>query len=147
MTKTKQRLRAKVWWPGTDKQVKVKCRECFECQLVSAPVKPDPISSTRMPDHPWQHTTCNILGPLPKGDHVFVVVNYYSRYFEVAFLRTVTSRRITEVCDTMFCKRGIPSSVERIMVLSLVKNLRLIFRQMVYSGCQQPRCGHKQTGR
>ena len=94
-----------------DKQVELKCRECFECQLVSAPVRPDPISSTRMPDHPWQHIACDILGPLPNGDHVFVVVDYYSRYFEVAFLRTVTSRKIIEVCDTMFSRWGIPSSV------------------------------------
>ena len=32
---TKERLQSKVWWPGVDKEVEKKCRECFGCQLVS----------------------------------------------------------------------------------------------------------------
>ncbi|XP_067949847.1 uncharacterized protein [Watersipora subatra] len=57
-------------------------RECHECQVVSAPSKPPPMVSTKMPDRPWEHIACDILGPLPNGESVFVVVDYYSRYFE-----------------------------------------------------------------
>ena len=31
MTKMKQRLRTKVWWPGIDKEAEAFCRTCHEC--------------------------------------------------------------------------------------------------------------------
>ncbi|KAF6023360.1 hypothetical protein EB796_018332 [Bugula neritina] len=55
---------------------------CYECQLVSAPSRPPPMSSTKMPDKPWEHIACDLLGPLPNGESILVVVDYYSRYFE-----------------------------------------------------------------
>jgi hypothetical protein len=31
VVKTKQRLRSKVWWPGIDRDVELKCKTCYEC--------------------------------------------------------------------------------------------------------------------
>ena len=39
----KQRLRAKVWWPGIDKEVERVCRTCHGCQLVAQPSKLEPM--------------------------------------------------------------------------------------------------------
>jgi hypothetical protein len=111
ITKTKHRLRSKVWWPSMDKHAERVCRECFECQLVSAPAKPEPMSCTKMPDQPWQHVACDLLGPLPNGEYIFVMVDYYSRYFEVCFMRSVVTKKIIEVCQTIFCRWGLPISL------------------------------------
>ena len=109
--KTKHLLRSKLWWPGMDKEAEVKCRECHECQVVSAPSKPPPMVSTKMPDRPWEHIACDILGPLPNGESVFVVVDYYSRYFEVCFLKSTQSDKITAALDSIICRWGVPLSV------------------------------------
>ena len=45
IVKTKEHLRSKVWWPGIEKEVEKKCRECFGCQMVSKHVLPLPIKS------------------------------------------------------------------------------------------------------
>ena len=68
----KQRLRSKVWWPGIDRQAEKVCRECFRCQLTSNPTKPEPMARIELPNAPWEHLACDLLGPLPSGDYIFV---------------------------------------------------------------------------
>ena len=111
ITKTKQLLRSKVWWPGMDSEAEKVCRECYECQVVSAPTRPPPMTSTRMPDGPWQHIACDLMGPLPNGESLLVAVDYYSRYFEVNFMRSTTSSKVIVALETMFCRWGVPLSI------------------------------------
>ena len=75
---TKQNLRTKVWWPGMDKAVERHCRACQECQLVAQPDPPEPIRSTSLPDGPWQDLAVDLMGPLPSGHSLLVIVDYYS---------------------------------------------------------------------
>ena len=86
LTKTKQRLRSKVWLAGIDRQVEAKCKTCHGCQLVGSPTPPEPLKHTEFPSQPWQDLVADLMGPLPSGEYVFVVVDYYSRYFEVDIL-------------------------------------------------------------
>ena len=46
--------------------------------------------------------------PLPSGEYVFVVVDNYSRYFEVDILKSVTSANITDCLARIFCTDGLP---------------------------------------
>ena len=80
----KRRLRTKVWWPGLNKDAQEVCKTCHPCQVVGAPNSPEPVKTTELPSGPWQHLAADLMTPsLPSGDHVFVVVDYYSRYVEV----------------------------------------------------------------
>ena len=63
-----------------------------------------------LPQRPWQDLTCNLLGPLLSGDYVFVV-NYFSRYFDIAVMEKVTSVKIIAYFKKMFATRGIPISI------------------------------------
>ena len=81
----KQRLRTKVWWICIDKEAERVCKTCHVGQLVSKPLKSEPMVRTELPSAPWQHLAADLLGPLPSGDYVFVVVDYYSRFFEMEF--------------------------------------------------------------
>ena len=94
--KTKQRLRSKVWWPRVDRAIEGKYVRCVmdACQLVAQP--PPPV--------PWCDLVGDLLGPLPSGEYLLVVVDYYSRYFEVAILKSVTSRRIIDACSRLMGK-------------------------------------------
>lgn len=108
IVKCKQRLRAKVWWPTLDKEVESLCKTCEPCQLVSGRDPPPPIVTTRMPDGPWQMCSTDLLGPLPDGRSIIVVVDYYSRFFEAGLLRSTKADKVIEFLDTIFSRYGNP---------------------------------------
>ena len=112
IVKTKQRLRSKVWWAGMDREVENKCRACEGCQLVAQPSPPEPLKSTPFPNEPWQDLAADLMGPLPSGEYVFVVVDYFSRYFEVDILKSTTTSKIIESLDKIFCTHGLPSTLK-----------------------------------
>ena len=107
----KQRLRSKVWWPGIDKDTEKFCKTCYGCQLVSSPANPEPIKSTPLPSGPWQDLAVDLLGPLPSGESVLVIVDYFSRYYEVEVMRSTTSERVIECLEKVFTTHGLPLSI------------------------------------
>ena len=98
----KQRLRTKVWWPGIDKEVERACKTCHGCQLVSQPTKPEPMTRSELTTAPWQHLAADLLGPWPSGGYVFVLVDYYSRFFEMEFTKYTTSEKIVSMLSKIF---------------------------------------------
>ena len=57
---------------------------------------------------PWQDLAADLMGPLPSGDYIFVVVDYYSRYFEVDIMKSVTSTHVIGSLEKIFCTHGLP---------------------------------------
>ena len=104
----KQRLRSKVCWPGIDREAERFCKTCHGCQLVNGPSKPEPIKSTPLPSDPWKDLAIDLLGPLPSGDSVLVVVDYFSRYYEVEVMRSTTSEKVIECLEKIFSTHGLP---------------------------------------
>jgi transposase InsO family protein len=49
---------------------------------------------------------------MPGGEYLFVVVDYYSRYFEVDILKSILSRNIIDCLDRIFAMHGIPESLK-----------------------------------
>ncbi|XP_015749019.1 PREDICTED: uncharacterized protein K02A2.6-like [Acropora digitifera] len=107
----KQRLRSKVWWPGIDRQAEKFCKTCHGCQLVSHPANPEPIKPTPLPRGSWQDLAVDLLGPLPSGDSVLVVVDYVSRFYETGVMRSTTTEKIIERLEDIFRTHGLPLSV------------------------------------
>ena len=112
LTKTKQRLRSKVWSAGIDRQVEAKCKTCYGCQLVGLPTPPEPLKHIEFPSQPWQDLAADLMRPLPSGEYVFVVVDYFSRYFEVDILRSVTSATIIGNLERTICTHGLRQSLK-----------------------------------
>ncbi|KAL9970182.1 hypothetical protein ACROYT_G022515 [Oculina patagonica] len=52
----------------------------------------------------------DFLGPLPSGDYVFVVVDYYSRLFKMEFTKPTTAEKIVSLLSKIFVPRGLPLS-------------------------------------
>jgi len=111
VVKTKNRLRTKVWWPKMDKDAEKLCKNCHGCQVVGEYNNPEPMNRVLPPSGPWQSCAADLLGPLPSGDYILVVVDYYSRYFEVAILKTITSTKVIEAMIPMFSRYGNPFSL------------------------------------
>ena len=65
-----------------------------------------------MPDEPWQHIAVDIMTlSLPSGDHLFVAVDYYSRYVEADVMKSTTTDKIIASLKTMFLTHGLPISI------------------------------------
>ena len=79
IVRVKERLRSKVWWPGIDKDAERKCRQCYGCQLVTKENITPPVKTTKMPESPWQDLALDLLGPIPTGEYLLVLVDYFSR--------------------------------------------------------------------
>ena len=111
VVRTKQRLRSSVWWPGIDREAEKLCSECDVCVRVSAPNPPAPLTMSKMPQTPWEFLAVDLLGPLPNGQSIIVLVDYYSRYIEAAFLRSTSAEKVVEFLDTVFSRFGMPKAL------------------------------------
>ena len=108
----KQRLRSKVWWPGIDKDIEKFCKACYGCQLVTQYDKPEPMSRREMPTKPWEHLCADFFGPLPSGENLFVIVDYYSRWKEIFIVKTITSEKIIQCLKSLFAVHGLLLSLQ-----------------------------------
>jgi len=111
MTVMKRRLRAKVWWPEIDKHTEEFVKKCRDCILVGIPNAPEPLKRTQLPSAPWQHLAIDFCGPLPSGHHLFVVVDYYSRFVEVEIFTKIDSTQTIKCLKKMFARFGLPLSI------------------------------------
>ena len=101
------RLRAQesVWWPGISSQIKDKIQRCPTCaELAINPV--EPMIPSSLPDRPWQKLGADLF--YYRGKNYLLVVDYYSRYPEVAELSSTTSRNVISALKSMFSRHGIP---------------------------------------
>ncbi|XP_064629303.1 uncharacterized protein K02A2.6-like [Lineus longissimus] len=108
---TKQTLRTKVWWPGMERDAEKLCKSCHGCQITGRPNPPEPIRSTQLPSEPWEDIAVEFLGPLPQGDMVLVVVDYYSRYYELEVMKTTTAEKTIRVMRNIFARHGLPMTL------------------------------------
>lgn len=107
----KCRLRTKVWWPKMDDHAEKKIKACKGCTLVSFPSAPHPLKRREMPTGPWIDVAVDFMGPLPSGDHFFVIVDYFSRYKEIKIIKNVTSTNTINLLKEIFSRLGFPVSI------------------------------------
>ncbi|XP_055698689.1 uncharacterized protein K02A2.6-like [Phlebotomus papatasi] len=109
-TLMKQRLRERVWWPGIDSDSVKVVRSCEGCILVSAPNKPEPMQRRALPSGPWIDLAMDFMS-IPSGEHLLVVVDYFSRYKEVEVMHRITARETIERLDKIFTRLGYPRTL------------------------------------
>ena len=110
MVRTKARLRQKVWWPQMDKQVEDAIRSCHPCQLVGPRAKPEPLRSSSLPDRPWQEISVDLL-EISNGEHLLVVVDYYSRWLEAILLKKTDAQHVIKSMEAIFRTHGLPDTL------------------------------------
>lgn len=107
----KGRLRTKVWWPKCDKDSEHIVKACKGCTLVSMPNPPNPLKRRELPVEPWMDIAIDLMGPLPSGDYLLVVIDYFSMYKEIKICRKITSAEIISQLKDTFCRVGNPLSI------------------------------------
>lgn len=64
-----------------------------------------------LPEAQWTDVAIDLLGPLPSNNYLFVIVDYYSRYKEVKFIKTITSTQIIGLLKEVFSRLGYSISI------------------------------------
>ena len=95
-----------------DKAAEKYCKSCHGCQLVAKNDPPEPIKSTPLPPGPWQDLAVDLMGPLPSGHSILVVVDYYSRYYEIDVLMSTTTDKVIWSLEKIFSRHGLPVTLK-----------------------------------
>ena len=112
MTRTKQMLRAKYWFPRLNSMVEETVSRCYQCQVTTAEHKQEPVKPSEIPETVWHTLSADFGGPYPDGHYNLVVIDKRTR-FPVVEQTTSTSCRVT--CDRLrniFATYGIPEKLE-----------------------------------
>ena len=88
------------------------CRACHGCQPVAQPDPPEPIRSTSLPDGPWQDLAVGLMGPVPSGQSLLVIVDYYSQFYKVKVMQSTTTEKIIDHLADTFCRHGLPNTIK-----------------------------------
>ena len=104
-TKTKQFLRARVWFPAMDRMVDEYVQSCIPCQAATSGTSVEPVKPTELPEHPWEHLAMDFKGPVGKEFYFLVVVDEYSRYPEVAVVKSTAAEAVLPELDRIYSIR------------------------------------------
>ena len=111
ITKTKEYLRTRVWFPGLDRMVEAHIQHCHPCQVVTVSQEREPLRMTPMPNEPWKEVAMDFWGPIHTGEYLLVTICKQSRWAEVEFLTSTSARAVIPKLDKTFASLGIPVSV------------------------------------
>ena len=108
LNKCRERARQSVWWPGLSKQLQELIANCHTCCKASKQ-RTEPMISSPFPDLPWQKLGMDLF-EFNKITYL-LIVDYYSRYIEVAKLNHSTAEEVILHCKSIFARHGIPEEV------------------------------------
>ena len=117
VVRTKQRLREYYWWPKMDDLVHSTIQSCQPCQSndKTAMPRPAPLQPVTLPDRPWQKLAMDIVGPFETATwdcrYAITLIDYYSKWPEVAFTANITTKDVTSFLSSVFSKQGNPESI------------------------------------
>ena len=109
ITKCQQRAKASVWWPGISNQLKELIANypiCAQHRFQPA----EPLIASMLPEHPWQRIAADLFEW--KQTSYLLVVDYYSRFIEIAKLTKTSAEEVIHHFKSIFARHGI--SVELI---------------------------------
>ena len=69
LSKTKEMIRHKYWWPGMNLQIEESVKRCFECQIATNAKHTEPAKMTELPARPWTAVEIDLCEALPNGKY------------------------------------------------------------------------------
>ena len=108
MTKCRQRAKQSVWWPGIRKAIDDKVSNCTICCKYQQQ-HPEPLMPSPLPSRPWEKIGTDLF-ECKKVDYL-LVVDYYSRYIEIAKLTSTSATSVITHLKSIFSRHGIPTIV------------------------------------
>ena len=98
-----------VWWPSISLDIEHKVQGCNFCQTHRPTQQKEPLITTELPSGPWVKIAADLCEINNK--QYLVVMDFYSKYIELAYLPKTTSSVIIDKFKNMFCRWGDPEEL------------------------------------
>ena len=99
IVKCRERARQSMWWPGLSTELGELVKSCQECCKAQRQ-QPQPLTPSSFPELPWQRVGTDLFEW--KQKHFFIIVDYYSRYVEIAKLQRTTAEEVIAHTKSIF---------------------------------------------
>ena len=97
-----------VWWLGLGKQLEELVNNC-STWIKEHANRPEPVIPSELPDCSWQKPAADLFEL--KSQTFLLVIDYFSRYVQVAKLTRTSSPDIVVHLKSMFAGHGIPDQL------------------------------------
>ena len=82
----------------------IPCLAVTKCSSTAPPIKPH-----ELPRGPWQEVEMDLQGPYPGGEYIFIVIDRYSKWVEMAtFQHAPNADEVKTALDHIFYSQGVP---------------------------------------
>lgn len=103
----KRRARQSMYWPGINSELEELIHSCSSCLDYQNRLSKEPFLHHDIPDAPWIKVAADIF--TIAGRDYLLVVDYHSKFVEVAFLKTpADSPEVIKALKKIFSHHGIP---------------------------------------
>lgn len=109
MVKCKNRAKEVMFWPSMNSQIEDIVSNCPACTEHQRSNPKEPMIAHELPNRPWQHVATDLF--MLEDEQYLIVVDYYSRYFELERMSTTTSSAIINKLKAIFARHGIPEKL------------------------------------
>ena len=110
IARMKALARSFVWWPGIDKELELKVKQCESCQKNQHLPATAPIQPWEFPKTPWSRLHIDYAGPVD-GHMFLVIVDAYSKWLDVRIAKQANSRTTISILRSIFATHGIPELI------------------------------------
>ena len=98
-----------IYWPGILVEIRQYVETCDVCASYASKQPEEPLHLHDVPSCPWQKVGTDIF--TISGRNYLVMVDYFSRFFEVYYLQEITSADVITKLKHHFARHGIPDTV------------------------------------
>ncbi len=98
--------RTSVYWPSLARDVEMMVARCYTCNAYQRRQQPEPLHPHEVPQRPWEKVGVDIF-QLAGRDYL-LVVDYFSKFPEVALLQDKTASSVISNLKAIFGRHGIP---------------------------------------
>ena len=111
ITKTKEMIKEKVWWPGWEKDIESKIKSCIPCLSMSVsnkePLKHLNLETTK----PFEKLFLDLCGPYPSGEYILGIIDGFSRWPDAYIIKSTTSETIIKCLLNTCVTHGFPLEI------------------------------------
>ncbi|XP_064468401.1 uncharacterized protein K02A2.6-like [Ornithodoros turicata] len=108
VSRCRARARTAIWWPSIGAHIEDFVRRCSICQEHRKPGRA-PLLLTPLPERPWEEIGMDLF--TLQGENYLVIVDYYSRFFELIKLKATTTTDVIRGLKPIFARFGVPDVV------------------------------------
>ena len=112
ISKTKELLRRKYWFPGMNSCIDTIVSTCFDCQIATNTQHAEPAKMTKLPERPWEIVEIDFCRPFLSKEYALVITDQYSRYPEVGFVYSTAIKLVRKKLKKVFATHGVPKTVQ-----------------------------------